>query len=371
MRVSCAALALQLCALASPVAAWKSVNVEDFGAKGDNATDNTKAFRAALLAVAAGGGEVLVPAAKVYQTAPINLTSNVVLRVEGTMRAVTDRDKFPKIGILPSVGHDYDTNGPARRMPFVFAVGGSNITITGSGTIDAAGRYWWDSHKNHSDGRIGRPHLMELQSVDGVEITGVTLLNSGFWTLHPVYCKNVHIHHMKILNPDYKVDDYVQRQDPRIDQGEGAPNGDGIDVDSCQNVLIEHNYISCGDDHVTILSGTNGKGPPCKNITVRHNELGTGMGLSVGSSVAGGVEDVTYQHNWMNQVRESAAAAAAAAADHAAAPVAAGAGWAPSPLRGAARTASAAPRAGADGEQKVAMVSSTRSSSATSGTPMP
>ena len=81
MRVTCAALTLQLCALASPAAAWKRVNVEDFGAKGDNATDNTEAFRAALRAVAAGGGEVLVPAAKVYQTAPINLTSNVVLRV--------------------------------------------------------------------------------------------------------------------------------------------------------------------------------------------------------------------------------------------------------------------------------------------------
>jgi polygalacturonase len=120
---------------------WKEVSIEDFGAKGDNATDNTKAFRAALLAVKdSGGGEVLVPAGGVFRTGPVNLTSNTVLRVEGTMRALTDRDAFPKIGILPSVGHDYDTNGPARRMPFVFAVGGRNITVRGGGTIDAAGR---------------------------------------------------------------------------------------------------------------------------------------------------------------------------------------------------------------------------------------
>ena len=71
---------------------------------GDNRTDNTKAFRTALLAVKQEGGEVLVPADKIYQTAPVNLTSNVVLRVEGTMRAVEDRDAFPKIGVLPSVG---------------------------------------------------------------------------------------------------------------------------------------------------------------------------------------------------------------------------------------------------------------------------
>ena len=42
--------------------AWKTVSVEDYGAVGDNQTDNTKAFRSALLAVAEdGGGEVVVP----------------------------------------------------------------------------------------------------------------------------------------------------------------------------------------------------------------------------------------------------------------------------------------------------------------------
>ena len=65
------------------VHAWKAVSVEDFGAKGDNLTDNTVAFRAALAAVKASGGEVLVPGGKlsVYRTAPVNLTSNGVTNV--------------------------------------------------------------------------------------------------------------------------------------------------------------------------------------------------------------------------------------------------------------------------------------------------
>ena len=37
-------------------------------------------------------------------------------------------------------------------------------------------------------------------------------------------------------------------------------NGDGIDIDSSQDVLIEHNYINCGDDHFTILSGVGDAG---------------------------------------------------------------------------------------------------------------
>lgn len=90
--LSAAALACVLVAAPAAVTAaeWRVVSIEDYGAKGDNKTDNTAAFRSALKAVQAGGGEVLVPgpASRIFQTAPINLTSNVVLRVEGTMRAV-------------------------------------------------------------------------------------------------------------------------------------------------------------------------------------------------------------------------------------------------------------------------------------------
>ena len=132
--------------------------MEDFGAKGDNSTVNTKAFRAALASVA-GGGEVVVPAGGCFRTAPVNLTSNVVLRVEGTMRAMEDRSLFPIIEVLPSVGHDYDTNGPARYQPFVSAFGGTNITIAGGGTIDGAGAYWW----TRASRQVSDPHLILLE----------------------------------------------------------------------------------------------------------------------------------------------------------------------------------------------------------------
>jgi hypothetical protein len=182
-----AAWLLVAAAAARGAAAWRTVSVEDFGAKGDNSTVNTKAFRAALASVA-GGGEVVVPAGGCFRTAPVNLTSNVVLRVDGTMRAVEDREAFPIIGVLPSVGHDYDTNGPARYQSFVFAVGGRNISIVGKGVIDGAGAYWWTRASRQLNHGVGRPHLLELQNITDVVVTGVTLLNSPFWTFHPVYC---------------------------------------------------------------------------------------------------------------------------------------------------------------------------------------
>ena len=76
------------------------------------------------------------------------------------MRAVPNRSAFPKIGVLPSVGHDYDTNGPCRRHPFIFSdcpAGCTNISVVGAGTIDGAGRPWWNTTTRRTlDPGVGR-----------------------------------------------------------------------------------------------------------------------------------------------------------------------------------------------------------------------
>jgi polygalacturonase len=42
---------------------------------------------------------------------------------------------------------------------------------------------------------------------------------------------------------------------------------------------------------------------PSRNVTIRDNTLGTGMGMSIGSSVSGGVEGVLYTRNTMTEGR--------------------------------------------------------------------
>jgi len=161
----------------------------------------------------------------------------------------------------------------------------TNVSVFGNGVIDGVGYYWYPNFFNGT----ARPHLIEMLNVSGLEISGVTLLNSAFWTLHPVYCSNVHIHHINITAP--WCENYA------------CANTDGIDVDSSTNVVIEESFIGCGDDHVTIIAGQNEAGRAfnmsSRNVTVRHLVLGTGMGLSIGSSVSGGVEDVLYEYNVM------------------------------------------------------------------------
>ena len=63
-----------------------------------------------------------------------------------------------------------------------------------------------------------------------------------------------------------------------------------------------------GDDHITVLAGAGASGLlyalPSRNVTARDNILGTGMGLSVGSSVSGGVSDVLYTRNVMRERKQ-------------------------------------------------------------------
>ena len=277
---------------------WKTVSVTDFGAVGDNRTDNTVAMRAALAAVADGGGEVVVPEG-LYQTLPLNLTSNTRLTVHGEIWAIPTMNAslWPVVGVVPT----YKNEGwpDTRYQPFLFVPGpdrSTNISIAGSGEINGGGPFWWCQPGSCPNFAETRPHLVSAHNVSGFEISGVTLRNSPFWVLRPVYCENVWFHDMQVINPWCGGD---------APGGPGGANTDGMDIDSCVNVMVERCNISTGDDHVTILSGAGPAGRaaalPSKNVTVRDCILGTGMGLSVGSSVSGGIEDVLYTRNVMKE----------------------------------------------------------------------
>eukprot|EP00415_Alexandrium_ostenfeldii_P000739 UN0739 len=114
----------------------------------------------------------------------------------------------------------------------------------------------------------------------------VTLRNSPFWTVHPVYCRGFHAHDLTIINPI---------------SGKVAPNTDGIDPDSTSDVLIERVYIATGDDCIAIKSGWDEfgyeYGVPSQNITICDLTCTTpsSAGVCIGSEMSGGVSDVHVQ----------------------------------------------------------------------------
>ena len=165
-----------------------------------------------------------------------------------------------------------------RFGPLVGAFNQTNITITGKGVIDGQGAAWWSGTESKRY-NLERPRLVELQHVDGLTISYVTLKDSPFWTVHPIYCNNVHIHHIRITA--------------------AGPNTDGIDPDSCSNVLIEDYYYCAGDDAIAVKSGWNYAGieygRPSVNITARRCYSGCRGGFTIGSEMSGGVQNVTFE----------------------------------------------------------------------------
>ena len=292
-------------------------DITTFGAVGDGKVDDTMAIHRAFAAASTTLPTsllctVLVPYGQTFLSGPLNITrSNIVLRVDGTLEAINGenipgggdyiRHDWPQILPLPSYQHSEDHIGFSylQHQAFIYGRDVDNVTITGMGTIDGSGPWWWDRFDEHNGTAVpaGRPNLIQIVNCTNLEISHVTMRDSPFWTVHPVYCANVHIHHTTIRARMY------------------APNVDGIDPDSCRNVMIEYNDVSVGDDHIAIKAGRCGSTPPsppvdCRlpqyldgevwqtnNVTVRYNKFRIGMGIAVGSESSGSIRNVAIYDN--------------------------------------------------------------------------
>ncbi|CAB4318486.1 unnamed protein product [Prunus armeniaca] len=206
-------------------------NLTDFGAVGDGVTLNTEAFEKAVLAISKlgkkGGGQLNVPPGR-WLTAPFNLTSHMTLFLaeDAEILGIQDEKYWPLMPPLPSYGYGREHPGP-RYGSLIHGQNLKDIVITGhNGTINGQGQTWWKKYRqkllNHTRGPL-------------VQI---------MWNV-------------TILAPVVE-----------------APNTDGIDPDSCEDMVIEDCYISVGDDGIAIKSGWDQYGisyrRPSKNILIRN-----------------------------------------------------------------------------------------------------
>jgi polygalacturonase len=122
-----------------------------------------------------------------------------------------------------------------------------------------------------------RPSFIQTVGCKNVLIEGVTITNGPMWTIHPIYSENVIVRRITVLTE--------------------GPNNDGLNPDSCKNVLVEDSFFSTGDDCVVIKAGLNEDGwrvgRPSENIVVRRlrGQRGHG-GVVIGSEMSGGVRNV-------------------------------------------------------------------------------
>ncbi|CAL4996136.1 unnamed protein product [Urochloa decumbens] len=272
-----------------------SASVEEFGAVGDGVTSNTAAFRRAVAELeerardgGGGGARLEVPPGR-WLTGSFNLTSRFTLFLHrgAVILGSQDPEEWPLIAPLPSYGRGRERLGP-RHISLIHGEGLNDVVVTGNnGTIDGQGEMWWELWWNRTLNHT-RGHLVELVNSSNILISNITLRNSPFWTVHPVYCSNVVMKDLTILAPL------------------NAPNTDGIDPDSSSEVCIEDCYIESGDDLVAVKSGWDqygiSVGKPSTNIVIQRvsGTTPTCSGVGFGSEMSGGISNVLVRdlHVW-------------------------------------------------------------------------
>jgi len=279
----------------------KEFLITKYGAVGDGKTLNTEAFKKAIDDCNKnGGGRVIVPLGT-FLTGAIHLKSNVELHLADSARIIFSRD--PKD--YPIVFTRWEGMELMNYSALIYAYGQENIAVTGNGTLDgnADAENWWSWNRgrpakqvaardklhelNHQqtdpatrvfgDGSFLRPNFFQPYNCKNVLISGVKMINSPMWNVNPVLCENVTIENLTIIAH--------------------GPNTDGVDPESCKNVLVRNCYFDTGDDCIAIKSGRDEDGrrinKPAENHIIENCEMHDGHGgVGIGSEVSGGARNI-------------------------------------------------------------------------------
>ena len=107
--------------------------------------------------------------------------------------------------------------------------------------------------------------MVSLRECENVLLEGVTFQDSPAWNIHPLWCKNLIIKDIVVRNPHYST------------------NGDGIDIEACENVFLTGASFDVGDDAICIKSGKDEDGRrharKCRNLII-ENGVCSGVILS-------------------------------------------------------------------------------------------
>lgn len=303
-----------------------TLNIVDYGAKGDGQFLNTSTINRAIKACSdQGGGVVLIPSG-LWLSGPIEMQSNVNLHLKKDAVLLFTRD-FDEYKLVES---NWEGEPAWRNQNPISGKELTNIAITGNGIIDGNGDAWrmvkkskltasqwknlvasggvvdpeteiWypseSSLRGAKEKKAGtirpgttvndfknvkdflRPNLLVFTNCKKILLEGVTIQNSPAWNIHPLMCQDLTLRGLTVRNPWY------------------GQNGDGVDVESCKNVLIEDCSFDVGDDGICIKSGRDqagrDRGMPTENVIVRNNVVYHAHGgFVIGSEMSGGARNI-------------------------------------------------------------------------------
>lgn len=277
----------------------KIFNPRQYGAAGDGVTLDTKAIQTAIdeaeKAAKMGEKAVVVLPEGTYLTSSLFLKSHMEFRLEegSVLLGTTDESQYPVM----------NTRVAGIEMEWPVAIlninGQKDVKVTGKGCIDGQGPYWWNKYWGEDmkggmrkiydakglrwcvDYDCRRVRNLIVMESEEVELSGFESRRSGFWNIHICYSKNVHVEKLYIYD-------------------NAGPSTDGIDIDSCDGVIVENCRIACNDDSICVKSGRDADGlrvnRVCQNVVIQDCEILTGCGVTIGSETSGGAKNITVRN---------------------------------------------------------------------------
>ena len=251
-------------AAASVAASARTLDVAEYGAKADGVTDNTAAIQKAIDACSAKGeGRVIVPGGGVYMTYTLNLKNNVELHVDrgATLMGGEDPLKYP----LFEKSEHWNSERALRfnRRAMFYTVAQTNVSITGAGTIDGnnekfhhwenrknwTGYNWWRNSHTNVTGRC-----VFFVACRDVRLDDVLIRNPGGWATWFLDCDRVGVRGVRI-ECDYRF-----------------PNGDGLHIGGCRDVMVSDCVVDAQDDALVIRTHQEQmkKSRPCERVMVNN-----------------------------------------------------------------------------------------------------
>ena len=307
-----------------------TISILKYGAKPDGITLNTKSINDAISACnKSGGGVVLIPRG-LWLTGPIELKSNVNLHLQRDAFLNFTSD-FTQYKLIET---NWEGLRAVRNQSPISATNATNIAITGFGIIDGSGdawrmvkrdklsdsqwkklqerggvlsddkKIWYPSASSFEGSKIKnsfaltpgktvadyenikdflRPNMVVLARCKNILLEGVTFQNSAAWNLHPLMSEHITIRGVMVKNPWY------------------GQNGDGLDLESCKNVVVENSVFDVGDDGICIKSGRDvqgrERGMPTENVLIRNSTVYHAHGgFVIGSEMSGGARNIIVEN---------------------------------------------------------------------------
>lgn len=224
----------------------KEYVITKHGVKKDSNLLQTRQIQAVIdQAANAGGGVIVVPKGTFLSSALFfRPKTHLYLEKGAVLKGSDDISDFPVL----------ETRIEGESCQYFPALINADkvdgFTISGKGTINGNGlRFWkafwlrraWNPKCTNKDEM--RPRLVYVSNSNDVQISGVTLKDSPFWTSHYYKCNNLKLLNLTIMSPAKPVK---------------SPSTDAIDLDVCSNVLVKNCFMSVNDDAIALKGG---KGP--------------------------------------------------------------------------------------------------------------